>query len=275
MPSAPLVSLDLLSSQAPGEPLGTVVIPTRDHMNAYTVQSITNTDWRFCGSKNSMDFHYVIGSVLPLQRNEAIQRMRGHFLLFIDDDMVFGSDAIGQLVETFFELDEKLAEPIVVGGLCFRRSEPYQPTLYMRERPNDGPYNILEKWEDDVVEVDATGCAFLLIPVTAIEAIIGGPMPPYEFRAEERTPPNIFQWSGKFGEDLRFCQDFKAAGGRIFVDTRIKVGHISEVQIGHKNFLQSVALRSEETENQRILVNSAMNLPTLTRAEAKELLGWT
>jgi glycosyltransferase involved in cell wall biosynthesis len=239
------------------------------------MSSLLATDWRFSGGEGGMDRVLIQGSMLPLQRNEAIQRMRGHFLIFIDDDMVWPPDAIEKLVDTFFELDHQFDEPILVGGLCFRRQFPFQPTMYMREKPDEGGYRFLEDWSEEkepIIEVDATGCAFLLIPVTAIEAITETEMPPYAARREMHGAPEIFRWTGKLGEDLRFCQEFKAKGGRIFVDTRIKVGHIGEMEIGYQHFLEAITERNPIEEERSRTLNKRRGLPTLTKAEAKKRL---
>lgn len=272
--SVPLATLELMSARSPKEPLGTIALPIRDHLNSATVRSLLHTDWSFIGAEDAMDRLLIQGNILPLQRNEAVQRMRGHFLLFIDDDMVWEADAVGRLVDTFFELDHQFDEPVIVGGLCFQRQPPHQPTLYMREKPNDGPYNFLETWETEVVEVDATGMAFVIIPKTAIEAIADAEMPPLEIRQTMKAPPALFNWTGTMGEDLRFCADAKAKGVRIFVDTRIEIGHISEVSITRKNFLQEIALRPLEVEVERERINTAMGLPTLTAGAARSELGW-
>jgi hypothetical protein len=271
---APVASLEVFGARAPTEPLGTIAIPARDHINAATTTSLLQTDWRFVGSEQAIDRLVLQGSILTLQRNEAIQRMRGRWLLFIDDDMTWEPDAIERLVDRHYELDHQFDEPVVLGGLCFRRTPPHQPTLYMREQATSGRYNFLERWDSDVVEVDATGCAFLLIPVTALEQMSGDEMPPYEVRQTMSGPPPFFRWEGKLGEDLRFCQDAKAAGCRIFVDTTIEIGHISEVRIGHRQFLQEIAMRDPDDERARRWSNERMGLPTLSREEAREQLGW-
>jgi hypothetical protein len=48
------------------------------------------------------------------------------------------------------------------------------------------------------------------------------PMPWYRFRMNGPKP---------VGEDIGFCSDLKAAGYRIFVDTSVPVGHLSQMQI--------------------------------------------
>jgi hypothetical protein len=263
--------IELFAMRRDGEPIGTICVPTRDHINAATVTSLVITDFRWLPKGKTVDHNIIQGSILTSQRNEAVQRMRGDWLLFIDDDMVWQPDAVGRLVATRekFDLD-------IVGGLCFRRSEPYAPTLYMRERPDSGGYNFLEEWaEDEVVEVDATGCAFLLIHKRVFEMIAGGPMPPYEIRAREGgPPPNYFRWEGTLGEDLRFCQDAKAAGARIWVDTSVHIGHVTEVKVGYREFLQQLAQRDQPTWEARKQLNDSMGLPTLTSEQVRAKLGW-
>jgi GT2 family glycosyltransferase len=197
-----------------------------------------------------------------------VQRMKGDWLMFIDDDMVWDADSVGKLLAARDEIDAD-----IIGGLCYRRSAPHQPTLFMRETATSGGYNYMESWDDDIVEVDATGMAFVIIHKRVFEAIAGTEMPSIEVR-ESLGPAGFFQWSGTLGEDLRFCQEAKAAGMRIFVDTRIEVGHIAEVEIRKKQFLVEHLGRNEEKYLARKEVNDRMGLPTLTPAQIKEQLGW-
>lgn len=265
----PQPDMELYSVRREGEPLGTITIPTRDHLNAATVTSLVTTDFRWLPKGTTVDHQIIQGSILTSQRNEAVQRMRGDWLLMIDDDMVWKPDAVGRLVDRREEFDLDM-----VGGLCFRRSEPYAPTLYMRERSDSGGYNFRESWaEEEIVEVDATGCAFLLIHKRVFEMIAGGAMPPYEERTREGgPPPNFFRWEGTMGEDLRFCQDAKAAGARIWVDTSIEIGHVTEKAVGHRDFLMQMAQRSPAIWEARKKLNDSMNMPTLTQQEVLDKL---
>lgn len=252
-----------------GSILGTIAIPVRDHLNAATVTSLLGSDFAWMPRGRGVNRKIIQGGILTLQRNEAVQQMEGDWLLFIDDDMVWQPDAIAKLIAVRDEFDLD-----IVGGLCFRRTPPHQPTLYMRELPTEGPYNFLEVWEDDLVEVDATGMAFCLIHKRVFEKIAGSPMPPLDERRKIGLP-EFFYWKGRLGEDLRFCQDAKAAGCRIFVDTRIKIGHVAEVEITMEHYLREVAIRGEDVDEARRAINDRMGLPTLTMAEARKVLGWS
>ena len=249
------------------EKIGTIAIPVRDHLNTGTTTSLVMMDKSWLQPGQDVGFQLIQGGILALQRNFAVQRMEGDWLLFIDDDMVWDRDAIGKLVAAREENDLDM-----LGALCFRRAEPFQPTLYMREEPNAGAYNFLEKWDSDIVEVDATGMAFIIIHKRVFEKIAGAPMPPIEER-EALGPPKFFRWDGRLGEDLDFCQQAKAAGCRIFVDTRIEIGHVAEVTIRRKHFITELAFREPEVYQQRLKLNRRMGLPTVSRAEARRELG--
>lgn len=265
----PQPPMEVYTMHREAEVLGTITIPTRDHVNAATMTSVVMSDFRWVPPGKTVDHNIIQGSILTTQRNEAIQRMRGDWLLFIDDDMVWTPDAIGQLV-----MEREAYDLDILGALCFRRAEPFQPTMFMREAPTDGGYNFLEDWPpNQIVEVDATGCAFLLIHKRVFEMIAGGPMPSWEHRQREGgPPPNFFRWEGTLGEDLRFCQDAKAAGARIFVHTGIEIGHVAERQVRYRDFLYQMLERDEATWNARKELNDRMGLPTLSPEQVRDRL---
>jgi len=249
-----------------GEPLGTVAFPVRDQMHTNTVLSLISTDWRGL----PVDRRVVKGNVLTLQRNALVARMRGDWILFIDSDMYWQPDAVRRLIESKAELEnDHGVEVDVLGALCFRRGFPHQPTLYRSTTKEGGPYRSLEQWAEGYVEVDATGMAFALVTKMAFERIAGNPMPSYEERREHDRHPDFFTWHGAVGEDLRFCQNVRKAGGRIFVDTRIEIGHMTEMQVDRKAFLLQLANRDEEAVEHAKEVNTSLGLPTVTPEEAK------
>lgn len=266
-PTAPRI--EVFAAQREGVPIGTIAMCTRDRISAGTAISWLLSDrMSFLASPEEFVAQYIIqGHVLTLQRNECIQRMQGDWIIFIDDDMTFQPDAIRRLVETQRKYDFDM-----VGGLCFQRGDPYQPTMYMRESPTDGNYVFLESWEDgEIVEVDATGMAFVLITRRLLEAI-AGEFPPFEDRLKRRAP-SYFRWDEKgYGEDLTFCQDVKKAGGRIFVDTSIKTGHVGEHVITEKTFFHGLMERPDEATEMRRKINAKMGLPTMTSEEARARL---
>lgn len=270
---APGSSLQLFSGHRNGDPIGTIAVPTRDKVSAQLFISLMNTDWSFLPPDRTVHWSVIQGSILTSQRNELVQRMQGEWILFIDSDMSFDPTAVGRLVASREEGDYD-----ILGGLCFQRVAPYQPTLYMREQPTSGGYLFLEKWDSDIVEVDGTGLAFIIIHRRVFERMIRvmDERPTFVWPSlEERIkirPPDFFRWTGGVGEDLRFCQDAKATGSRIMVDTRVQVDHIGEAVYNHRSFLREIAERDEATTEARRELNDKMGLPTMTAQEARDLL---
>jgi hypothetical protein len=265
--SSPLDTPVQVFAEKNEDPIGTIALPTRDHIAAPTIVSLLMSDFRWTGGR-PVTRVIVQGSQLPMQRNECVQNMQGDWLIFIDDDMTFGETAIGDLVATYHQIKEQVKEPVIVGGLCVRRAYPHQPTLYVR----DGTaYTVLEDWEGDVIEIDATGAAFYLIETAAFEAIMGGPMPSIEER-KQLPPWPYYEWIGSMGEDLRFCMTARDAGVRVFVDTRIRIGHLSEKAVGIHDFWKAVLERPQEVHDLLKEQYERINLPTMTRERAQELL---
>lgn len=241
---------------------GTIAMCTRDSIKASTAISWLMTDYSFLGPYEYVGRHIVQGHVLVAQRNECVGRMEGDWILFIDDDMVWQPDAVKTLVETRdkFDLD-------MVGALCHQRTEPYQPTLYYSARNGGHGYTFAEEWPEDVaLEVDATGLAFCLIHRRVFENLLGEPLPTLEER-KRLPPPGFFKW-GDYGEDMMFCREVKAAGMKIFVDTSIQVGHISEVVVDTKSFYQQLAVREPEVLEARKKQLAGLDMKPLSREEA-------
>ena len=87
-------------------------------------------------------------------------------------------------------------------------------------RGSVGKYETITEWEPgSLVEVDATGAGCLLFDMKVFHKM----SPPwFRFRRYKKKP---------VGEDIGFCSDLKAAGYRVYVDTAIPAGHLSQVQI--------------------------------------------
>jgi GT2 family glycosyltransferase len=263
---------EILSIAASQPPAGTIGIPVRDHLNAQTAIALLTTVMSpNFGLAGTVNVEIVQGSILTTQRNLIVQRLQGDWLLFLDDDMVWQPDQIRALLALREEHDLDM-----LGALCFRRAYPYEPTLYMREAPDEGGYLILEDWKpDEIVEVDATGLAFCVIHRRVFERIVAkaNGLDHWEF-PEDRggPPPDFFRWQSYLGEDLRFCQDAKAAGSRIWVATGIEVGHVAEVTIDHRDFWRSLAERPMEVAIAKHEMNEAHGLPTVLPAVARRRL---
>ena len=254
--------------------VGTIAMVTRDRVSAPTAISMLMTDLSFLGPGEYVQRFIIQGNVLVFQRNECIQKMDGDWIMFVDSDMTWQPDAIKTLVMTRdkFDLD-------IIGGLCFQRAAPYQPTMYVKAANAEHGYTFLEKWDEDTaVEVDATGMAFCLIHKRVFDRILvqqtGENFPDLDTR-RQMPPPPFFTWNGEYGEDFQFCREAKNSGSRIFVDTAVKVGHVGEVLISEETFFREIAFRHPDAQSFREAQLASVGFTAMTPEQARERLGLT
>lgn len=135
-------------------------------------------------------------------------------LMMMDVDQVYHPQTITRL------LSHRLP---VVGALVHRRYPPFDSLMLksveIDERRNG--YVSIDEWKDgDLVEVDATGGGCLMFNMQVFRK-----MPRPWFKASLNPDGSVL------GEDIHFCQELKAAGYRIFVDTSVPAGHLTTMII--------------------------------------------
>ena len=151
-------------------------------------------------------------------RNNIVEQAYRHScsdLIFMDTDQVYPKDTITKL----------LSHPKdIVGAVVHRRYPPFEPILM---RGGIGQYFHIpdtECYSGDLVEVDATGCGCLKINMDV-------------FQNFQREPFKISESAGKVvGEDIYFCAEALKHGYKIFVDTSIQVGHLSNYLINRSTY---------------------------------------
>lgn len=167
-------------------------------------------------------------------RNEAVtaflDRAESEWLWFVDSDMGFAPDTLDRLVDSA----DRYTRP-VLGGLCFAKKSdgagPFHarrfriiPTLYNMYETDQkvGFVPIFDYPRNQVVEVDVTGAACILVHRSVLEAM----------RAEvgDRwfTPlsvPKGEKGYTEFSEDISFCVRVKALGHKLCVHTGIQTTH--------------------------------------------------
>lgn len=147
-------------------------------------------------------------------------------LMFIDSDMGWDADTVERLALTM----EVSGLPIV-GGLCFGQrvagigaqqsmAVEFFPTLY--QWVESGGFDTAHEYPPDaLVEVGATGAAFVMISRACLEGI----------RAAEGdtwfTPVDVA--GRRFGEDMSFAIRARRCGFPLHVDTGAKASHMKSV----------------------------------------------
>jgi len=110
----------------------------------------------------------------------------------------------------------------IVSALTWRRYPPFDSLML---RGDAKGYLPVDEWEEgELVEVDAVGAATVLFDMEIFRKM---PAPWFKFRKDPETGAGC-------GEDIGFCQDLKAAGYRIFVDTSVPSDHLATIAINEK-----------------------------------------
>lgn len=166
------------------------------------------------------------------------------YLLFADSDMGWDHDSVEVLAQSM----DDTGHPII-GGLCFG-TKPVGlgdqeamdttdfPTLYrwIDGAAQPGFDTAFEYPPDQIVEISATGAAFLMIRRSCLEAI----------RAAEGADcwfDLITVEDGKtgrtFGEDMSFCMRARAHGFPVHVHTGVRTSHMKDRWITESSYRES------------------------------------
>lgn len=170
-------------------------------------------------------------------RNDIVEKALAEdatHLIMMDTDQLYPVNTITKL------LSHNLP---IVGCRVHRRYPPFD-SLMLRKVEIDARtngYESIDDWQDgELVEVDATGAGCLMFNMDVFRKM---PYPWFKFRKQPGTDAVI-------GEDIGFCQDLKAAGYKIFVDSSLECGHMTTMIVNRKtNLLYRSMKQKQHQEN--------------------------
>ena len=144
------------------------------------------------------------------------------YLYMIDDDMICPDNMFEKLYE---------ADKPVVAPLAFTRNFPHKPVIYsciegwdaIAQKDYFTNYAVMNYPKDQLREVDAVGFGAVLIKTEVLRNV---------------ATPRFMSTCGT-GEDILFCYKAKKAGYSTWVDTRVKLGHISHPLIVTEAYVQA------------------------------------
>jgi hypothetical protein len=196
--------------------------------------------------------HYSSANVAHA-RNECVRDFldgtEADWLWFVDSDMSWEEDAFERLLA---HADAEKAP--IVGALCFTTARDEDgaprlvPTMYgWTENPGGGVdfYRYLDFDDDVMLQVGATGAAFMLIHRSVLVAM--------REAAEQGRPSfsKTFPWfqetelAGKpCGEDITFCARAGMLGFPVWVHTGVDVGHHKDRILNREGFRAQQAVAS-------------------------------
>jgi len=189
-------------------------------INAFNLGKL-QTRWKLKKRKPRYEFYwFTVGRLLtPMAREKLVEQAlkdNVDYIIMYDDDMLLPSDMIEKMILDF----EKHPEIDILAPLAFMRGQPNFPVIYITDKGWDNTLHqeyfvtrfVKDYPKDKLSECDAVGFGAVMIKMDIIRK-----MKPYYF----------FSTTGS-GEDIYFCIKAKdEADARIFVDTRIKLGHLS------------------------------------------------
>lgn len=161
-----------------------------------------------------------------LVRNKMVQQLLGsHFthLVMLDVDHIHPEDIVQRLMSNFIEHPEMK----VVGGLNFRRGEPFDPCIFVKG--DDGKHYSVADWErGKVIKVQALGTGSIAIAREVFEMM----EPPWFFNDYSMAMDDVWP-----GEDMGFSDKCQSLGIDLFVDTRITSPHLIDSVVEESSFL--------------------------------------
>lgn len=166
---------------------------------------------------------WVIGGDWCDARNQLCQLVldEGYsHLWFMDDDHAFPPQILTKLLTH----DVPLVTPV-----CLTRTYPFNPVQYVSgENGKTLPLPLSQIAKDGLIEIEAGGCAGMLIRADVIEATrdqwVDDPRFGTQLAEKQKVP--WFEYSDQ-SEDVLFCGKAKDAGFKLYTDLSVRLGHIT------------------------------------------------
>lgn len=162
---------------------------------------------------------YTTGRLLtPYAREKLAENAlkQGYdYILMMDNDMLYPIDFI-ECMLLDFETNPKID---ILAPLAFMRNPPHFAVMYKTTEGYDKELHrnyyindfVKNYPKDKLVECDAVGFGAVIIKTSLLKKM---------------EPPFFMSTTGA-GEDIWFCNKAKKVGAHIFMDTRIKLAHLS------------------------------------------------
>ena len=138
-----------------------------------------------------------------LQLVQAAKRGKFDYILFFEEDVVAPADGLERLLTDNED---------IVSGLLFQREPPYLPLAFRIDPISSQPQPVLPIPDNRIIDVDVTGLFFTLIRMSVFESL----------------PAQPFFCTALGADDNGFYANCRCAGFAVYVDTGLKLRHISE-----------------------------------------------
>ena len=151
-------------------------------------------------------------------RNHLVKSMQGHWLFFVDTDIVFPYDTLSKLLKI-----QKKNNLDVLSGIYYQRQAPHYPVVYQSQ--NDEIWNCEVKFDrENIAEVYGVGGGCLLVKKKVFD------------RIQEELKEEPFDIIGSSGEDISFCRRLNKLGIKVHVTNEIPIGHLHVAPVVKQHF---------------------------------------
>ena len=203
-----------------------IAVPCHDYVHADFTRCLMELE-RPSGTGFAMLTGSLIYTARTVIANKAVEQGFDR-VLWLDSDMTFKPDL---LLELSADMDEGLD---MVTGLYFTRKKPVQPVimdeLHWKVRDDgwvDTGFHVYEDYPQDSL-FEIAGCGFGCCMTSA-----------KLLRAMNKRHGSPFYPLMGMGEDTTFCIRARDAGYKIFCDSRVKCGHISQQEVTEESWRAS------------------------------------
>jgi len=186
-------------------------------------------------------------------------------LLMLDMDHVHPPDIVERLARHVEQDPSKL----VIGGLNFKRTAPFEPCFFLRA--GDGQYFTLTDWRPGLLKVDILGTGSILIAREVFSRI----KPPW-FSYSYKADMSLDNWPEAWpGVDVTFSKFCTVAGIDMWVDTTTTSPHITESLVEETAFRAGLARtgRGNSNGNAGLKYEDTRALPELVYAKPEPTYG--
>lgn len=153
---------------------------------------------------------WIRGNGIAQNRNMVVRDMQGEWIWFLDDDQTFEPDTLLRLLNR--EVD-------IIQPLIATRKPPFYPYGYNRGEKGYGGGDWPSVPPTGIREWDAVGTGGTLIRRRVFDKIAD---PWFEEGAEDKET---------LGEDLYFMTKARRLGFKCFVDSDVRMGHITTAEV--------------------------------------------
>ena len=184
-------------------------------------------------------YFYKVGRLLTAMAREKLIEVsmtnKMDYIIMYDDDMLLPIDMFEALL---YDIEEH-PEIDILAPLAFMRNAPHYPVIYNSIEGYDSQRHqsyyknefVKNYPREKLVECDAVGFGAVLINMRIFTKM---------------TPPFFFSTTGT-GEDIYACiKAKKEAGARVFMDTRIKLGHLGTPKIIDEDYRDNFVKENKE-----------------------------